>query len=210
MKKIYLCRHGESEFNAKKIVQGHIDTDLTENGQKQALALAKFLKDKDIKKVISSDLKRAFKTADIIAKELNLIHITDSRIREMHFGTWEGLSYEWIYKNSLEHFQNWLSNPVKYPLPKQESVESFQNRLKAFLEDIKNHDEDSILVVGHGGSIQGILCIALGLDMQNLWKFKHNNTGLSLIFANGKNFSVKYINMSYHIEILDNKGNILL
>ncbi len=204
MKKIYLCRHGESEFNAKKIVQGHIDTDLTENGEKQALALAKFLKYKSIKKVISSDLKRAFKTANIVAKELNLIHVTDNRIREMHFGTWEGLSYDWIYKNALEHFQNWLSNPVKYPLPKQESIKSFQSRLKSFLDDIKNHDEESILVVGHGGSIQGMLCIAMGLDIQHIWKFKHNNTGLSLILANDKSFSVKYINMSYHIELLDN------
>jgi len=200
MKHIYLCRHGESEYNAKKIVQGHIDTDLTENGILQAKRLGYFLKDKGIKKVISSDLKRAFKTAQIVAEILKVNHEVDPRIREMHFGTWEGLSYDWIYQNAKEHFDNWLTNPVKHPLPKQESIESFEKRLRLFFEDVRNHNEDNILVVGHGGSIQGLLCIAMNLSMEYLWKFRHNNTGLSLILSDGKNTNVKFINMAYHLE----------
>ncbi|MGC8868635.1 MAG: histidine phosphatase family protein, partial [Sulfurihydrogenibium sp.] len=91
MKKIYLCRHGESEYNAKKIVQGHIDTNLTEKGIKQAQSLAEFLKDKNIQKIVSSDLKRAYQTAKTVAEVLGLTVHVDQRIREMHFGTWEGL-----------------------------------------------------------------------------------------------------------------------
>ncbi|WP_297890125.1 histidine phosphatase family protein [Sulfurihydrogenibium sp.] len=200
MKHIYLCRHGESEYNAKKIVQGHIDTELTEKGKNQAKALGEFLKDKGIKKIISSDLKRAYQTAKIVGKILGLEVHKDERIREMHFGTWEGLSYDWIYQNAKEHFYNWLSNPVKHPLPKQEDPFHFEKRLKIFLEDIKKYPDDSILVVGHGGSIQGLLCIAMGLGIDCLWKFRHDNTGLSLIISNKSKDEVKFINLSTHAE----------
>ena len=200
MKHIYLCRHGESEFNAKKIVQGHIDTDLTENGINQAKKLGQYLKNKGIKKIVSSDLKRAFKTAKVVAEILEVKHEVDQRIREMHFGSWEGLSYDWIYQNAKQHFDNWLANPVKHPLPKQENIESFEKRLKLFYEEVKNLVEDSILVVGHGGSIQGLLCIAMNLSMDHLWKFRHDNTGLSLILYDGSNSNVKFINMVYHLN----------
>ncbi|MEZ0323249.1 MAG: histidine phosphatase family protein [Hydrogenothermaceae bacterium] len=209
-KYIYLMRHGESEYNAKKIVQGHIDTSLTEIGFKQAKLAGEFLKDKNIKKIISSDLKRAYQTAKTVSEILGLPVITDHRIREMHFGTWEGMSYDYIYQNHIEDFHNWLSNPVKYPLPKQESVENFEKRLKLFLEDISNHDEDTILVVGHGGSIHGLLCISFGIPFENLWKFKHNNTGISLIEVRDRKFEVKFVNMSYHLEKIEEKSIVIL
>lgn len=203
-------RHGESEYNAKKIVQGHIDTNLTEKGILQAKHAAEFLKNGNIKKVISSDLKRAYQTAVTVAEVLKVPVVVDSRIREMHFGSWEGLSYDHIYKNHLEEFHNWLANPVKNPLPNQESITNFENRLRMFLDDIKNHDEDNILVVGHGGSVQGLLCIAMELGMENLWKFKHNNTGISLIENIGKVLSVKFINMSYHLEKIEENSIVML
>ncbi len=200
IKHIYLCRHGESEYNAKKIVQGHIDTQLTEKGINQAKFLGEFLKDKKIQKIISSDLKRAYQTASVVGEILGLPVQKDERIREMHFGTWEGLSYDWIYQNAKEHFYNWLSNPVKHPLPKQEDPFHFEKRLKLFLEDIKNLPEENILVIGHGGSIQGLICIVMNLGIECLWKFKHDNTGLSLIVSNNKKDEVKFINLSYHCE----------
>ena len=200
MKYIYLCRHGESEYNAKKIVQGHIDTQLTEKGINQAKALAEFLKDKNIQKIVSSDLKRAYQTAKTVADTLNLQVNVDERIREMHFGTWEGLSYDWIYQNAKDHFYNWLSNPVKHPLPKQEDPYHFEKRLRLFWEDIKKSKEQNILIVGHGGSIQGLLCIVMNLGIECLWKFRHDNTGLSLIISNNSKDEVKFINLSFHTE----------
>ncbi|MFN3786887.1 histidine phosphatase family protein [Sulfurihydrogenibium azorense] len=200
MKYIYLCRHGESEYNAKKIVQGHIDTQLTEKGIKQAKALGEFLKDKNIQKIVSSDLKRAYQTAKTVADILGLQVNVDERIREMHFGTWEGLSYDWIYQNAKDHFYNWLSNPVKHPLPKQEDPYHFEKRLRLFWEDIKKSKEENILIVGHGGSIQGLLCIVMNLGIECLWKFRHDNTGLSLVLSNNSKDEVKFINLSFHTE----------
>lgn len=209
-KKIYLMRHGESHYNAKKIVQGHIDTELTEKGVLQAKYAGEFLKDKNIGKIISSDLKRAFQTAITVSEILNVPVEVDKRIREMHFGSWEGMSYDYIYKNHLEYFYKWLSNPVKHPLPKQEDINHFTDRLHSFLTDIKNKKEENILVVGHGGSVQGLICIAMELGMENLWKFKHNNTGISLIEATKEMLNVRFINMSYHLEKIEESSIVML
>lgn len=209
-KSIYLIRHGESEFNAKKIVQGHLDTFLTERGASQARYAGEYLKGKNIKKIVSSDLTRAKQTAQIIGEVIGLEVSTDSRIREMKFGVWEGMSYEYIHKNHMKDFYNWLSNPVKYPIPKQEDVVSFEWRLKSFLEDIKKCREESILVVGHGGSIQGILCIAFGVSMENLWRMRHDNTGISLIESVKGNLNVKFVNISFHLEKFEEKSIVML
>ncbi|HHG75316.1 MAG TPA: histidine phosphatase family protein, partial [Persephonella sp.] len=173
MKNIILVRHGESEYNAKRIVQGHIDTDLTPAGIVQARLTAEYLKQFSIQKIISSDLRRAYRTAVIIGDVLDLPVEKDSRIREMSFGQWEGRSYEQIFKTDYETFQRWLQNPVACSLPSQEDMKKFEERIRSFYQDLLKLEEKNILVVGHGGSVQGILCVACGIGMENLWSLKH-------------------------------------
>jgi len=207
MKKIFLIRHGESEFNAKKIVQGHIDTDLTPAGIVQSRLAGEYLKEFNIKKVISSDLRRAYKTATIISDILNLSVEKDKRIREMSFGEWEGKSYEHIFKTDYDKFNNWLKNPVACPLPSQEEITNFEKRLKSFYKYLLTLKENTILVVGHGGSIQGLLCIACQMSMENLWSLKHSNTGISLIVLYENRVSIQMLNSTSHLEkssILEN------
>ncbi len=199
MKKIFLCRHGQSEYNAKKIIQGHIDTDLTPKGIVQARLTGERLKKENIKRIFSSDLKRAYKTALIIGDVLGVEVEIDKRIREMHFGQWEGRAYEHIYTYNLDHWQNWLKNPVACPLPSQEDIKEFEERIKSFWNYLKSLKEENILVVGHGGSIQGIICTALDWGMEYLWGMMHTNTGLSLIEINKNNVSIKYINEDSHL-----------
>ncbi|NPA51945.1 MAG: histidine phosphatase family protein [Aquificae bacterium] len=199
MKKIFLCRHGQSEYNAKKIIQGHIDTDLTPQGIVQARLIGERLKTENIEKIFSSDLKRAYKTATIIGDILGLDVEIDKRIREMHFGNWEGKAYEQIYTYNLDHWQKWLKNPVACPLPSQEDIKEFEKRIKSFWEYVNSLQEKNILIVGHGGSIQGIICTASGLGMEHLWGMMHTNTGLSLLEVKNQKTYIKYINEDFHL-----------
>lgn len=201
MKRLILCRHGESEFNAKRIIQGHIDTDLTPAGIVQARLAAEELKNFSIQKIYSSDLKRAFRTAQIIADVLNMEVLKDKRIREMSFGEWEGRTYDHIFETDYEIFQGWLKNPVACPLPYQEDIENFRHRLESFLEDILILPEERILIVAHGGSIQGIICILADLGLENLWSLKHTNTGISVVETDGEKTDIKLLNYSKHLEI---------
>ena len=211
MKKIILVRHGESEFNAKGIIQGHIDTDLTPTGIIQAHLLAQDLKKRfKLEKIFSSDLRRAYRTAYIVGDTFNLEIDKDTRLREMYFGDWEGKSYKEILSKNKDKFVNWLKNPIKYPLPSQESGESFFKRLSEFLDYILKLKEKEILVVGHGGSIQGLLCLSLDIGLENLWAFKHTNTSYSVLQFENNKFFLKELNNNSHLEKLKNKENPLM
>ena len=200
LKNLYLCRHGESEYNAKKIIQGHIDTFLTPKGIFQARLAGEQLKKYSIQRIYTSDLRRAYQTATVIGDILGIEPVVDKRIREMHFGSWEGLAYEIIYKDHTELWNNWLKNPVACPLPSQEEFKDLEKRLKDFLYEIKSKDEENVLVVGHGGSIQGIICMEMGLGFENIWALRHANTGISYInYENGKPF-LKFLNSCEHLE----------
>ncbi len=200
-KNVYLCRHGESEYNAKKIIQGHIDTDLTPKGIVQARLAGEELKRFPIEKIYTSDLRRAYRTAYVIGDILGIEPVIDERLREMHFGQWEGLAYEFIYKNHPEDFQNWLKNPVACPLPYQEDIKEFENRIISFLEDLKKDNSDNILIVAHGGSIQGIICLACDLGLEHIWGLRHSNTGISQIrlYRNTPSELV-FLNYTQHLE----------
>ena len=209
-KNILLCRHGESEYNAKKIIQGHIDTDLTPKGVVQARLVAEELKKFPIERIFTSDLKRAYRTAQIIGDVLGITPEVDIRLREMHFGNWEGLSYEYIYKNHVEDFHNWLKNPVACPLPSQEDVKEFEERISSFLDFLKKVEEENILIVGHGGSIQGIICISTGLGLEHLWGLRHANTGLSYLRMYENHSEIRFLNYSTHLEKLEEKNQPVL
>ncbi|NPA13262.1 MAG: histidine phosphatase family protein [Aquificae bacterium] len=210
MKRIILVRHGESEYNAYKRIQGHLDTDLTPEGVVQARLLGEYLQRFNIQKIITSDLRRAYRTAQIVGDVLGLdIQITPL-LREMAFGQWEGKTYEEIFKNNYQDFQNWLINPVKYPLPEQESIADFTERLSTVWQEVLNYPEDSILIVAHGGSIQGLICLACGFGMENLWAFKHTNTGVSLIQTDGKTSQLIFLNQTPHLNSFLKKENPIM
>src|SRR6266545_5850147 len=97
MTTILLVRHGETDWNAERRVQGHSDTPLNETGRAQAVALADALEGKEIDAVYSSDLLRAHETARIVAKRRGLEVTAIRDLRERNFGTWEGLTDEEIF-----------------------------------------------------------------------------------------------------------------
>ena len=210
MKNIILVRHGESEYNAKRIVQGHIDTDLTPAGVVQARLAAEALQRFSIDRIFSSDLRRAYRTATIIGDVLELPVEKDPRIREMKFGQWEGRSYDHIFETDYQTFQNWLKNPVACPLPSQEEITEFESRLASFYRDMLDLPEQNILVVAHGGSIQGILCVACGMGMENLWALKHSNTGITILQVNNEGVSIKLLNSTAHLEAYKPKENPIM
>ncbi|AEM78724.1 MULTISPECIES: histidine phosphatase family protein [Thermoanaerobacter] len=180
--RLYIARHGQSEWNLHNKMQGVQDIDLTPTGLKQAELLASRLKNEKIDCIYSSDLKRAYVTAQIIAKELGLEVQKIPEFREMSFGIWEGLTSEEINELYKEIYTLWKTNPVKANIEKGETLEEVQKRMvKNTLKIVEENKGKNILIVSHGTSIKALILGLLGIDLSFYPRFRLDNTSLNII-----------------------------
>ena len=156
--KIYTVRHGQTEWNKKGLYQGKTDVPLNEEGKKQATLVKEKLKDKKIDLIISSPLKRAKETAEIISDGKIKI-ITDSLIVERGLGEYEGSP---VNDNgySANFYCNYKLNSDEKGV---ESVRNLLDRAQLFLDKIKQeYDNKNILIVSHGATIRAINYVIVG------------------------------------------------
>ena len=139
---IYFVRHGQTDWNKIGRIQGQTDIELNKHGEEQALVIKEKLKDIKFDKVFSSPLKRAFKTAQLICDSKIAV---DNRLKERFNGELEGK-----LKNEITIFPDF--NDPQETLYGIESLNSFKNRIKDFIEEILNKYKDkNVLVVTHAG-----------------------------------------------------------
>jgi broad specificity phosphatase PhoE len=150
MTTILLVRHGETDWNAQRRVQGHSDTPLNATGRAQAEALAEELGGESIEAVYSSDLLRAHETARIVAGRRGLEVTAIRDLRERHFGTWEGLTDDEI----LARFPEATSGSWGDGERKEEMIRRVFGALQRIAE---THPGGRVLVVSHGGPLRAVL-----------------------------------------------------
>jgi alpha-ribazole phosphatase/probable phosphoglycerate mutase len=150
MTTILLVRHGETDWNVDRRVQGHSDTPLNDTGRAQASALGRELAEEEIDAVYSSDLVRAHETARLVADPRRLAVTAIRDLRERHFGTWEGLTDEEIFTRFPEAREG--------PFGDGETREEMTERVLAALHRIaETHPDSRVLVVSHGGPLRAVL-----------------------------------------------------
>lgn len=201
MKKyIYLLRHAQSEFNEKGIFQGRLDSDLTPLGYVQSRLSAQELIKENIQVIYSSPQRRAYKTALTIGDMLGLDVIVDDRLKEMSFGDYEGTPFWVMAEKYKEIFLNWLSNPLKYPLPTQENMEEFEERVRSFTNHLIKDQHEKTLVVAHGGTLHAIVCLTLGLGLEKLWNIHMDNAAITRLVYNDGRYYIDYLNRSFYSD----------
>jgi alpha-ribazole phosphatase len=182
--KLLLVRHGETDWNLAQRFQGHSDIPLNEKGFWQAEQLAKRLCGERIDALYSSDLARALQTARQIAslQEQSLPVQADARWREISLGTWEGLKYEEIHAHWSDAVTRWYADPGGSPPPNGETILQFAERLQSAVDELKiRHRDETVLLVSHGGAIQVLLCLLLGVELKRYWQFHIRQASLSMI-----------------------------
>ncbi|MDH7481591.1 MAG: alpha-ribazole phosphatase [Armatimonadota bacterium] len=200
--RIILVRHGETIYNLERRYQGHTDAELTELGKKQALRTAERLSREDITAIYSSDLIRASETARIIAKYHNLPVQTDMRLRECAFGDWEGLTVDEIKERYPELYANYQRDSVQHRAPNGERLESLLERVSSVVNRIvKKHLNETVVLVGHGGTIHAFICYALDAPLYAFRKIRLDNCGITIFsrLPNGKWF-LEVLNETCHLE----------
>lgn len=143
--KIYIVRHGETDWNRKGIIQGSTDIELNETGIDQAKETKHLLAKVKFDHIYCSPLMRAKQTANIINEEHQVEIIYDDRLRERGFGKYEGVS---VKELDFSSFWDMGNNETPY---QEESTIDFFNRVHNLLDHILMLDYENVLIVAHGG-----------------------------------------------------------
>jgi probable phosphoglycerate mutase len=154
MTKLTLIRHGETDWNAKRRIQGQLDAPLNEVGHAQAEAIGLRFRDETVDVLISSDLSRAMQTMQPIANACGLEVLHDSRLRERNLGVLEGLFYEEAQNKMPQVLDVFRSRQIDTPIDGGESLREFAQRVTSFLtETAETYAGKHIVAVTHGGVV---------------------------------------------------------
>jgi probable phosphoglycerate mutase len=180
---VIIVRHGQTQWNIRKIRQGHLDSELTERGLAQAQALGQRLVRESFTALYSSDLGRALHTARMIASVTGHEIITDVRLRERHLGIFQGLSGDEIKEKHPEEYHLHRTLGPNYAIPGGESVRQQVARNVDFFNELAlRHMGEKVVVVTHGGVVSGLFRHALNIPLDAPRRFEFVNAGLN-VFA---------------------------
>jgi probable phosphoglycerate mutase len=179
---LMIIRHGETEWNRDLRFQGHGDSPLTGVGRAQAQALAERLADAPIDRLISSDLGRTRETAGYIATATGLEPTTDPRLRERHYGPFEGLTIPEIEVRHPEAYARFRTDDPEYVLPGGESHRQHYERNVGFFKAyVKDHPGTTAALVAHGGVLDSVFRFVARLPLNQPRCYLVPNTSLTVV-----------------------------
>lgn len=196
--RLYIIRHGETEWNVKKRFQGRSDIPLNDEGRRLARVTSEAMADVPFTRVYTSPLKRAYETAMIIKGERDIPVIKDSRIIEIGFGEYEGFCCaKEGYNIPDPEFMNFFNRPEAYKPPKgAESIKELCERTADFLKEImynKDMENETMLVSTHGAALRGLLSNINNIGIKDFWQGGvHKNCAVTIVdVKDGKAFTVE-------------------
>jgi probable phosphoglycerate mutase len=190
MTEILLVRHGETDWNVEKRLQGHLDIALNAEGRRQASALGQILLNEPIDAIISSDLQRAAQTAWAIAAPRGMTMQIEPALRERCYGALEGLLYDDIDERYPDAYAAWCARDinVRYPVGKNDAETLAEFSLRAIeivIRLAKQFDHKKIVIVTHGGVLECIYREAQGIGLSSPRDFSIFNASINRIIWNG-------------------------
>lgn len=193
----YIVRHGETEWNTQRILQGHKDSPLTENGLQEAKELAKLFKKTNFAEVFSSDLVRAKRTAEVVSADHKLAVKTNQLLREANFGEFEGKKVDQFreeLKDLLEK-RDALSDDQYIKFDLGHGIERQDKMIARFITFLREvavaYAGKKVLVVSHGGMMR-MLLVHLGFGtIKELDHGAVKNLGYFILESDGIDFFIK-------------------
>lgn len=200
--KIYLMRHGETVWNKERRLQGQSDIPLNEYGRKLAEETAEALLGVAFGRAFSSPLARAYETARILVGGRQIPLVADDRLKEIHFGSHEGVCFDQAKRDPGDPLHNFFLAPASYVPP--EGAESFGQVLDRgwafFREEILPLEGtcDNVLVVAHGAFNRSLLNSILHIPVEEFWRISLPNCAVSILSLEQGQFSVLEESRTYY------------
>lgn len=204
---IYLVRHGETESNKERRYLGWTESPLSPLGLRQAEGVGHYLASLGIDELYCSDLNRALHTARVIGAGCGLKPVITPLLREIHFGQWEGMTFDEIESRWGDEISLWLDDPFHKSAPGGESLKDVCGRMSEFLTTVSEATPDGkkIVAVSHGGSIRALLFNILNLTRTAFWDIKVDNASVTLVRRVEESFNVDYYNRTLHLDQINIK-----
>lgn len=188
-----LVRHGETDWNIERRLQGQIDTQLNDTGRQQAEALGRALAGtgRRFAALYASDLQRTRQTADAISRCMRLDARPEPALRERHFGCFQGMTFPEAEQKMPEDFRRFRSRDPAYVPADGESLAMFQLRVRSFLETAAaRHPGEDVLIVSHGGVLDIAYRLARQLPLSRARDFPIPNAALNWISRQGDSWQL--------------------
>ena len=200
IKKVYLIRHGQTDFNLQNIVQGSgIDSSLNLTGQSQAGKFFQHYQEIPFDKIYTSALKRSQESV-IGFTQKGIASEAHAALNEINWGTREGtkitLEEDQYYHDML---RAWQEGKTNLPIAGGESPEDLARKQTEFLELLKSRPEEkNVLICMHGRAMRIFLCLFLNYPLRYMDVFEHKNLGLYVLHYTGSFFRVaEYLNLEH-------------
>jgi len=188
---IWLVRHGETDWNASRRLQGSTDIELNALGQRQAESVAQHFRTIRFDAIYSSPLVRTAQTALPLARQQQLPLLQETALAERDFGVFQGLTPDDIAAAFPDDFRRWQAREPDFCPLHGESLRDFQTRVKGVLEKIaRAHSNQTIAVFSHGGVLDIIYRLAKRLDLQVPRDWPIPNAGIQRLVGSPASFEI--------------------
>ncbi len=200
--RIFLIRHGESEWNRSRRYTGQQDVRLSALGQEQARRVGQRLTNEPLTAIYASPLQRARDTANAIGKVKRLPVTLRAELAEIHHGLWEGLTVEQVTQQFPDELARWRTTPHDVMMPAGESVAQVAVRAgSAFEHIVTAHCDDTLAICSHEAVLQVILLRALDLPLEYYGKWCFENAAITLLERSAQGcFRLAFLNDTCHLE----------
>ncbi len=199
IERVLLIRHGQTDWNVDGRWQGTLPVGLNEIGRAQAKALAEYLAQHKIGSIYTSDLPRAFDTAQAIGKVVGVTPQPDIRLQEFNLGIFQGLTREEIKERYSKEFHDFEANYWDYVVANGESRRALQKRAYEVFQDIIDRAiGPDVVIVSHGGTIR-MLLLRLFEGAPELNHFHVENTSLTTLVWEGAHWKLHELAVVPHL-----------
>ncbi len=205
MTTLILIRHGESQANRMNVFAGQINPDLEERGVMQAELTAKYVSENySVDKIYSSDLKRAYRTGESLARLLDMEIIPEKRLREIDGGKWEGIKFDSLAKANPKEYDIWVKNIGEFPGVEGESMKEVGERIMGILTEIAEaNDGKTVAITTHATPISVAVSLILHGSLAKMrdlpWA---TNASVTVLEYENKKWNVTLYSEDSHLKEL--------
>jgi len=198
---LILVRHGETEWNVERRVQGQTDSPLTARGRAQARRAAERLAEINVRAVYSSDAGRARETAELIAAPHGLTVAVRPALRERSYGILEGKTIEQVAREDTGWLEAWLADRVRLAPPEGEAQPELSRRVMSALHAIAAaHAGEHVVVSTHGGPVKSAVFDILQIPISSWDRTWIANGSITVLVGTPERLLVAAFNDTCHLD----------